>query len=221
MACGDVGEIELLKHAVLRAAAWPIETVYDFRAPALARAASALLGGGRSVLARREATVAALHAAVPRFDQVTRAYLLSVKRHVHGQIGELPKPTPWVSAQLSADTALARLIDEEGAARKALAEQSLEFECMYAAELQRQRCVLRTKIADPRFLKALVIANPLVAARWTGAISRIAGGGQKERRLERTVFRYLMRAVGRPTPHCPWADVSPISPATARAPPSP
>src|SRR5439155_23033036 len=122
---------------------------------------------------------------------------LSVKRHVHGQIGELPKPTPWVSAQLSADTALARLIDEEGAARKALAEHSLEFECMYAAELQRQRCVLRTKIADSRFLNALILANPLVAARWMSALARIAGG-QKERRLERTVFRYLMRAVGRP-----------------------
>ena len=205
--------IELLKYAVLRAAAWPIETAIDFSAPELARAASALLETERKVVARREATVAELYRALPRFEPQTRAYLLSVKRHVHCETGELPEPTAEVAARIAQDGLVARLIEEEAAARRSLAEQSAEFERMYAAELERQRSLLRIRTSEARFLKALIVANSLVAARWADVLRGVAGPARKERRLERTVFRYLMRAAGRPTPHGAWAGVALISPA--------
>jgi hypothetical protein len=215
MALRDAMQIDLLKHAVLRAAAWPIEAATDFRAADLARAASALFETERNVLARRHATVARLYSALTRFDAQTRAYLLSLKRHVYCETSELPKPTPEVAARLAKDDAVARLIEEETAARRSLAEQSAEFDRMYTTELERQRCLLRTRTAEPRFLKALIIANPLVAARWDDVLRGIAGPARKERRLERTVFRYLMRAAGRPTPHGAWAGVALVSPAPA------
>jgi hypothetical protein len=221
MALGDAMQVELLKHAMLRAAAWPIETATDFSAPELARAASALLETERRVLARREVTVAELYRSLPRFEAQTRAYLLSVKRHVHCETEELPQPTAEVAARLAEDNAVARLMEEEAAARRSLAEQSAEFDRMYAAELERQRCLLRTRTSEARFLKALIVANSLVAARWANVLRRIAGPARKERRLERTVFRYLMRAAGRPTPHGAWAGVALISPAQDGEPSSP
>src|SRR5581483_8929223 len=92
--------IHLLEHAVLRAAAWPIETADAFAAPGVAATARALLAAERRVLARRERVAAALHAAVPRAaDRASRAYLLALKRHVHA--GSTPFPAPPAGAMLA------------------------------------------------------------------------------------------------------------------------
>jgi hypothetical protein len=177
-------QVDLLKHAVLRAAAWPIETATDFRAADLARAASALLETERHVLARREATVSQLYGALTRFDAQTRAYLLSVKRHIYCEASELPKPTADVAARLAKDHAVARLMEEETAARRSLAEQSDEFDRMYATELERQRRLLRTRTAEGASCAMLPV-------RWWRSLTICfgdAGPARKERQLERTVF---------------------------------
>jgi hypothetical protein len=212
-----MGKIQVLMHAVLRAAAWPIETVLELRSPDLAKAASAVFDAERHVLTRRQATTMALHAAIPQFEGPTRAYLLNLKRQVYNQMAELPQPTPSVFVQLVTSGAVTRLISEEMVARKALAERTLEFERIYSAEFERERCALRARTADLRFLKALVIANPRVAAGWMSTLRLVTAGGRKQRRLERTVFRYLLRAVGRPTPHGAWSGVSLVSPRSTTA----
>jgi hypothetical protein len=88
---------------------------------------------------------------------------------------------------------------------------------MYDAELERQRVALRAVTDEPRFRKALTIANPLVAGLLAGSGEPTPDGatartGATARRLEATLFHYVMRAAGRPTPQGAWAGVALVTP---------
>src|SRR5205085_4974911 len=77
----------VLPYAVLRTAAWPIETVAKFASPALAVEAAAIWEAERHIEARREALEAALYEAIPTVgDRVARRHLLAVRRHAHGSV---------------------------------------------------------------------------------------------------------------------------------------
>jgi len=68
--------------------------------------------------------------------------------------------------------------------------------------------------ADHRapLLRALVLANRQLAARWLKAEGRMSRARARDRRLEATVFRYLCRAAGRPTPNGTWAGAALVRP---------
>jgi hypothetical protein len=209
----NANQPELLEHGVLRAAAWPIETVAAFAAPDLAAAAATVSNLECGIQRRRDATLAALHAVIPTMpDRATRAYLLAVKRWIHGRTAPLPPAPPQVLGRIEADPGLARLLAEEDAHRRALRESEEAFGRLHDAEMERQRRALRLVAGTSRFLKALLIANPPVAERWMAADPELATASARIRRLEATVFHYLTRAVGRPTPHGAWAGVVPVSP---------
>jgi hypothetical protein len=210
--------IHLLQHAVLRAAAWPIETTDAFAAPDLAGAAAALLAAERRILDRRAKVVEALHAAVPTTPaREPRAYLLALKRRVHAGSAPLPAPSPEIETVLAAAPALAALVAEEAAARRALADQRGAFARDYQRVLARQRAALRAAAAEPRFQRALAFANPGAFRRWQVAPAGTGATAARTRRAEATVFHYLMRAAGRSTPQGAWAGVAPVAPVGAAA----
>jgi len=193
----------------MRAAAWPIEVADTFAAPTLAGEAASLFEAEDAVISRRAAVLTALYAAIPTVaDRKTRAYLLAVKRHVHGSTEPLPIPPAHVD--LDTYPAIATLIAAEARERLALAERRARFEHMYDELLREQLTALRTVTAEPRFQRALLIANATVAGAWVKV--EAPRRPKRQRHLETTVFHYLMRACGRPTPNGAWAGVAPVEP---------
>ena len=93
----------LLDHALLRVAAWPVETLERFTAPELAEAASQLAAMTAEIERRSASLIDALHETVPAVpDREVRAYLLATKRSIHAGTAVLPLPTAAMSARLEA-----------------------------------------------------------------------------------------------------------------------
>ena len=196
----------LLPYAVLRAAAWPIEVTDAFAAPALARLAESILEAERAVVERRDAIVATLHAAIPRAaDGPARAYLLAVKRRVHNTTEPLPSVAPVVL-----QPEIAAVLEQEAAHRRALGQERSRFERLHDAAVDDQLAALRRLTLQPRFQRALLVANPSVARAWLepAAVRR----PKRQRHLETTIFHYVMRACGRATPNGAWSGVAPVLP---------
>src|SRR4051794_10429994 len=115
----------LVPYAVMRAAAWPIETVSGFGAPELRACTHAVLKLERAVLDRRQATLEELHFGVPRTpDRRRRASLLQLKRHVHGSTSPLPAIPDGL------DPRLAAALHDDQTVRNKLAERRACFERM-------------------------------------------------------------------------------------------
>jgi hypothetical protein len=78
----------------------------------------------------------------------------------------------------------------------------------YGRVLAQERAALRrATVQDPRFLNALAVTNPDAVS----AARRVDLDGERTRRvrqLERTLYRYLSRAVGRTEPCDLWAGVA-------------
>jgi hypothetical protein len=167
------------------------------------------------VAERRARTVATLERAVPAVaDRACRGWLLRLKRHVHAGDAPLPACPERVLADLAAscpDTA--RALAEEDRARRELAARVAEVGRAWLTESARQKEVLRELTAEPRFMRALSVANPAVAELWERRAGRQLPDKARHVRLEATVFRYLMRAAGRTTPQGTWAGVAPVGPA--------
>lgn len=207
-----VPEILVLEHAQLRAAAWPIETLDDFAAPALTRAVDALDACEAARAADKDLEIAALHAAVPLCaDRAARRHLLAHKRAVFADVAP-PVCAPAVAAQLAAlpvAPALARAAD----LRRAVDEARRTLHGLHAETMALQRIALRACTCAPRFARALMLERPDLAEAWLArppAPERARG-----RRVEATVMHYLLRATGRATPQGLWAGAAPVSPAEA------
>jgi hypothetical protein len=197
----------LAPRAVLRSAAWPIETVDSFAAPDLARSAEDLLARERAVLDRRAELESILHAVVPTIEErACRRYVLAVKRHVHGETSPLPAAPAHLPRRL--DPEVARLIAAEDAQRRALLDARTDFYMAHRQTLAQQLAALREVTATQAFQRALLIANPAVARAWRESRPRQP---KRQRHLETTVFHYLMRACGRATPNGAWAGVAPVT----------
>ncbi|WP_404790473.1 lantibiotic dehydratase [Altericista sp. CCNU0014] len=83
---------------------------------------------------------------------------------------------------------------------------------LYERVFQRERAALWRQTADnPRFMKALALSAALVARRTTSLQSRRHLCSKAIRRLDRTLYRYLARAVGRTTPQGLWAGVTAVT----------
>ena len=202
---------------MLRVAAWPIETLDVFTAVELAGAASGVLALARAIDTRAPALVSAIHSAVPRVaDRQVRAYLLALKRGIHGGHGVVhPFSQEIVDRLNTLEPGIGALVDQEIRQRVELAAERQRFDALFAAELCRQRGELHRVSATPAFQRALAIGNPSLAARWKPAVGAKPALSERarERRLEASIFHTLMRAVGRPTPQGAWAGIAAVRPA--------
>jgi hypothetical protein len=218
-----IDRIEVLEHAILRVAAWPIDTVDRFAAPGLEALARRALAAEAVVAARRDHTLAALEHAVPTIaDRRLRAWLLQAKRHVYSGDAPLPACPEKLLAEFAATAPEASMaLADEYQARQELSVLVRSVDREWRAELSRQRDVLRQITLEARFLRALSMANPAVAERWEHRADMRVDQPRSDKarhvRLEASVFRYLMRAAGRATPQGAWAGVAPVSPGYAVA----
>ncbi|MEU7141630.1 lantibiotic dehydratase [Nocardia sp. NPDC046473] len=221
---GLVTRIQVFPEAVLRCAALPAETLLPFAAAELVRAAREVAAAQRAIEANRANLVELLHRAVPRAaDTSTRRVLLHIKRRVHGTVDTLDRlgELPNVADGSGIDTDLKDALAQEQRARERLRELRACFVGEYAAATHDQRRILRIAASTPHFRKALLLANPELSALWEGELQTFARAGQqlpdavrvptRLARLEFAIFRHLVRAATRPTPHGLWAGVVPVT----------
>jgi hypothetical protein len=201
----SVRAAEVLEHAVLRVAAWPIESLEPFAAPALAAAADAIAAQGASAMRRGRALAATLYEAVAGENDIeVRRGLLALRRALYRGAGPLPPVPAGVRADLAAH------LGREAAARQCLEDRRRQFEGALSAELDRQRLALRALTADPAFGRALAMDDPDLYRRWVAVAGRPLSGRSRHRRIEAAVLHHLTRAVSRPAPHGCWAGVAPV-----------
>ncbi|HET7488854.1 MAG TPA: lantibiotic dehydratase [Acidimicrobiales bacterium] len=202
--------VQVLSHAVLRVAAWPVEVADRFAAPDLAARTAALSEASAAAGTQALAAADALYAEVPGAGRAARRWLLAARRALHA--GRVPPPAPAGVEWPAAADALAACAAEDAAVR-ALHDRILDDQ---AAELRRLA-------GDERFLRALAVEKPALYRRWAAALARPDRCRAGERRLEGAAFHHLMGAAGRPTPRGAWAGVAPVDPGDGplRAEPAP
>jgi hypothetical protein len=195
--------------AILRIAGWPIESLDGLRSSQLTKRIDDWIGSEEEIRHASELLAADLYNVVPRLgDITTRRLALELKRHLNGSLEPLP------------ERLMERLLQNEtvhiavGPAIRAAAEhldryaaERADIERAHATELERASAVLVEIVSDNRFQRALCLASPSVFRQWQN--SRDGASSRRSLlRLQSTLHRYLMRAIGRATPNGLWAGVA-------------
>jgi thiopeptide-type bacteriocin biosynthesis protein len=215
-------DLELSPYAVLRAAAWPVEALDPYAAPALAALARDVLEATRAVDAARAEVAERLGALVPRLaGAAERGLVLGVRRAVHRGDTRHPALAAVLALIRPLDPGLAEaLVVDDGrrARRAALADELAHAHDDVLAE---ERRALRRVGATDAFRTALVVGNEEVAERWQRLLATEAERGDgapsasskaRVRRLENAVLDHLCRAAGRVVPSAGWAGVAAVLP---------
>lgn len=189
--------------AILRVAGWPIETLAPLRSAGLAARVDAWIAQDEAIADRNGALAARIHACVPGLaDPAVRRAALALKRHLHA--GTQPPPDTLVAPLR---TILGRVLDEAAQSWRAHAGERAAIEAAYAAECVRADAALVRATEDERFRRALCFASP-TAFRQCRRAGEAEMSPRSSRRLQATLHRYLMRAVGRATPSGLWAGIA-------------
>lgn len=194
--------------AILRVAGWPIESLDGLRARQLTKRIDDWIDNEGEIRRSSDLLAAELYRIIPRIDdRITRRAALDLKRSLHGSFEPLPERL--TECLLKHDTvrlAIGSSIRSTAERRKTHAAERADIERAHAIELERASSALDRVVSDARFQSALCLASPSVFRQWQasqqGSISR-----RSRLRLQSTLHRYLMRAIGRATPNGLWAGV--------------
>src|SRR5262245_17798808 len=204
--------------AILRIAGWPIETIEALRSVELAARVDAWIRDDELIGHDGEDLAHELERLVPRIeDRGTRRIALDIKRFVHGSTRPLPEAqvTGFLSDPL-VQRALGPKLKAATARRISHAAERDAIELAHAAELERTRNELDRIAGDVRFLRALCVASPSTYRQWQQA-RRQPVDRRNRHRLQSTLHRYVMRAIGRATPNGLWAGIALEDPDDAAA----
>ena len=195
--------------AILRIAGWPIETINALQSPQLAARADEWIRNDDAIRRESDALARRLHEAIPQIDdQRTRRTALELKRYLHGTTQ--PVPESLVAGVLNHDRVretLGRALEAATRRRNSHSAERDSIEHAHAAELERARGELDRITSDDRFLRALCLASPSTFRQWQHA-RRNPINRRNRHRLQSTLHRYVMRAVGRATPNGLWAGIA-------------
>ncbi len=192
---------------IFRVAGWPIETLLPLRSPGFAAEVDALIESEVLVQASGEKLSELLYPEVPRLpDRQQRAMLLRVRRHLFGSTEPLRRSD--VSALLAIPSLRDRLdeILRDDEVRQRLAAQRLKLKSIYLTAINQETQSLLQCTREPRFRKALVVASVSAARDWEKVCH--SDSQRVSQRLIATLWGYVLRAVGRPTPNSLWAGIT-------------
>ena len=192
---------------IFRVASWPIETLLPLRSPSFTSEVDALIEAEASIQASGEKLSALLYKEVPKLqDRRERAMLLRVRRHLFGSTEPLQRPD--ISALLAIPGLRDRwneiLRDDE--VRQRLAAQRLNLKSIYSTTINQETRGLLQCTSTLRFRKALIAASASAARHWEEVC--YSDPQRVTQRLIATLWGYVLRAVGRPTPNSLWAGIT-------------
>jgi lantibiotic biosynthesis dehydratase-like protein len=195
--------------AILRIAGWPIESMEALRSAAFAARVDAWISDDEGIERDGEDLAQGLERLVPEIkDRRTRRMALDIKRFVHGSTRPLPEPqaTDLLREPL-VERALGEGLKAARARRLSHAAERDAIELAHTAEIERARTELERIAGEERFLRALCLASASTYRQWQHA-RRHAVDRRSRERLQSTLHRYVMRAVGRATPNGLWAGIT-------------
>jgi hypothetical protein len=192
--------------AILRVAGWPIETLDGLRSQQLTKQIDDWIEREEHIRRESSRLVDKLHGIIPSLgEREIRRLALELKRLLHSTLEPLP-PTKALLANESVYRVIGPEVLACAAHRNEHAAERAEIEKAYAAELERAGGALDQIVSDERFQRALCLASSSVFRQWRNLGKGTASRRSRER-LQSTLHRYLMRAVGRATPNGLWAGV--------------
>jgi hypothetical protein len=192
---------------IVRAAAWPVETLRGLRSPQLAEEVDRWLDWGEAVARAGVLLSSMLHLVVPRIhDSRRRGLTLALRRHVYRCTTPIPARLlfPVLRSPEMAEDVRTTLRDHaEELTRLAVKRAGLQE--VFQAALRAESDELFRLARDPAFLKALYLSS---AASFAACERAVAGRAAVPLDLTMTLFGYAMRAIGRATPKGLWAGVA-------------
>ena len=194
--------------AILRVAGWPIESLDGLRSPHLTKRIDDWIGDEEEICHASDGLAADLYKIIPRLvDRTIRRQTLELKRHLHGSLEPLPERlTDCILKDETVQLAVGSAIVAAREHRNRHAAERADIERAHAVELARASAALEAVASDDRFQRALCLASPSVFRQWRN--SRAGPSSRRSRlRLQSSLHRYLMRAIGRATPNGLWAGV--------------
>jgi hypothetical protein len=194
---------------ILRVAGWPIESLEALRSQGLTKRIDDWIHNETQMRQASDVLAAELYKIVPRLrDRTIRRLALELKRHLHGSVGPLPERlTESLLKDDMVRLAIGPAIVAALGQRDKHAAERADIELAYAVELERASAALDGLVSEDRFQRALSLASPSLFGQWQN--SREGSTSRRGRlRLQSTVHRYLMRAIGRATPNGLWAGVA-------------
>ncbi len=203
-----VTDTRWLGPAILRVAGWPIESLDGLRSQQLTKRIDDWIGNEDEIRRESDGLAAELYKIIPRLgDRTVRRLALELKRSLHGSLEPLPERlTEGLLKDEIVHLAIGPPILAAVESRNRHAAERAEIERAHTVELERASAVLDGLVSDERFQRALYLASPSVFRQWQN--SRKGSSSRRSRlRLQSTLHRYLMRAIGRATPNGLWAGV--------------
>jgi len=195
--------------AILRVAGWPIESLDDLRSRQLTKRIDDWIGNEDEIRCESDGLAAELYKIIPRLgDRAVRRMALELKRYLHGTVEPLPERL--AEGLLKHETvhfAIGRAILAAMERRNRHAAERVEIERAHTAELERAGAALAHIVSNERFQRALCLASPSLFQQWQKSRGEPSSRRSRQR-LQSTLHRYLMRAIGRATPNGLWAGVA-------------
>ncbi|WP_328978470.1 lantibiotic dehydratase [Streptomyces canus] len=203
---------------IVRVAGWPIETVSGLRSPALAARVDRWLGQQDALRVKAAVLSDQLHGVIPHIkNRRRRADVLALRRRLHASVEALPAPLlDAVLTDNSLTPELAKLVTRHARERQALAAERLTLERRHDRCLLAERAQLRRITSDPRLRTALLMASPGTYTALTRSERDATGDARLSAKLDASLYSYVMRAVGRATPHGLWAGSVLANPGDSR-----
>ncbi|TYO68391.1 hypothetical protein FXV83_00735 [Bradyrhizobium hipponense] len=204
-----VTDARWLGPAVLRVASWPIESLDGVRSRQLTKRIDDWIANEDEIRRSSDLLAAELYKIIPLIEErAARTAALDLKRSLHGSLEPVPdRLTDGLLKDDKVRQAIGPAIRAVAERRNLHAAERADIELDHAIELERASAALQGIVSDARFQRALCLASPSVFRQWQaahqGSISR-----RSRLRLQSTLHRYLMRAVGRATPNGLWAGVA-------------
>lgn len=206
---GAVTDARWLGPAILRVAGWPIESLDGVRSRQLTRRIDDWIANEDEIRRSSELLAVELYKLIPLIDErAARTAALDLKRSLHSSLKPVAdRLTEGLLKNDKIRQAIGPAIRTVAERRNLHAAERADIELAHAIELERASAALQDIVSDERFQRALCLASPSVFRQWQaahqGSISR-----RSRLRLQGTLHRYLMRAVGRATPNGLWAGVA-------------
>lgn len=204
---------------IVRAASWPIETIEELHSPHLTENVDKWIRHEDIIFQEAESISASLYKLIPTLhDDSFRHKVLSLRRYIYRTTDPFPSSIiePVIYSK-EIPQYLKKEIHSHSNNRITLAVERSKLQLEYKVSLITERNELYRIAHDPLFQKAIYIASPETFKKFI----KMEKNCEKEqlKKIDFTLYSYVMRSVGRATPNGLWAGVAMETPSDNSEPP--
>ena len=202
-----VGKLEISENGILRSANWAVETILPFSNIELSNFCNSINLLEKQIESRADIFINEIYNTVQLVnDKKSKFYLINLKRQVFNKKTILNIPNQKIKKELEKLPIFYSILLQELEFRKEYNNKIKLYNEKYSIEIEHQNEILFKICSETKFKKALIFANLEFYHSLKSYFSQKTK--KTDNRKIATLFFYLMRAVGKPTPNMLWAGVS-------------